>query len=405
MQGLPTLDRVDLESKKVLMRIDINSPLEPNTGIILDDSRFKGHIPTIEELSDTRLVLIAHQSRPGLEDFTPLEKHAERLAQLLGREVKYVDDIFGRAARDEISRLRNGDILLLENVRFLSEEVHETIKKKPPEEQAKTNFVRKLSSYVDIFINDAFAVSHRSQPSVVGFPEVLPGFAGRLLEKEVRTLEAVAKSEARPRVFAFGGAKVEDSLKGIVKVLERGIADIILTSGVIGNLFLMARGIDVGKVNSEPILSKDGELLNRAKELLKKFGDKIITPVDVAVKKNSGRLEVNVENIPNLKIMDIGIETIAKYSSIIMEAGVVAANGPCGVFEIEDFALGSEELVRSMAKSKAFTCIGGGHLGAITSKLGIKDKISFVSTGGKASLLMLSGEKLPGIEALREKSS
>ncbi|GCC10760.1 phosphoglycerate kinase [archaeon] len=405
MIGLPIINKARLESKKVLMRIDINSPLEPNTGIILDDSRFAGHIPTIKELSSSRLVLIAHQSRPGLEDFTTLEIHAEKLSQLLGREVIYVDDIIGRAAREDIGKLENGEILLLENVRFLSEEVHPTIEKKPPEEQAKAIFIRKLSSYVDFYINDAFAVSHRNQPSVVGFPQVLPSFAGRLLEKEVETLSSIARYKARPRIFSFGGAKAKASLKGIANVLDRGIADIVLTSGVIGNLFIIAKGIDIGRINTNIILARDGEILKEAKRLLKKYGDKIIIPSDVAVKENSERLEVDVKNIPNLKIMDIGIETIAKYTSIIKEAGMVAANGPCGVFEIEGFALGSEELVRAMAKTKAFTCIGGGHTGAITSKLGIKDKISFISTGGKASLLMISGDKLPGIEALREKDS
>lgn len=398
---LPTLSDFEHEGKRILMRVDINSPLEPMTKTILDDSRFRGHLETLRELSDARVVLMAHQSRPGLEDFTTLERHAEKLEELLGSEVVYVDEIIGSSAKRAIENMKPGDVLLLENVRFLSEETADAIKKKPPAEQAKTIFVRKLASWVDVYVNDAFAVSHRSQPSVVGFPQVLPSYAGRLLEKEVKTLSRVAMAEERPRVFCFGGAKFEDSLKVVERVLTKNIADVVLTSGMIANLFLLAKGLNIGKVNAQPILAKGREYVERAKKLLKKYGDRIKTPVDVAVKKNSSRVEVRVENIPDLKIMDIGIETIGLYSSIIAQAGVVTANGPAGVFEVEGFSLGSEELVKALAKSKAFTCIGGGHLSAIASRLRVKHRLSFVSTGGKAFLLFLSGEKLPGIEVLR----
>lgn len=399
---LPTPDRASLEGKKVLMRVDINSALEPKTGIILDDSRFRGHLDTIRDFSSSKLALLAHQSRPGLEDFTPMEKHAEKLGSLLGKEVNYVDDAMGSAARREIEALGNGEVLLLENVRFYSEEVHRGVRKKPPEEQAKTNLVKKLSRYVDCYVNDAFAVCHRSQPSVIGFPLALPSFAGRLMEKEVKTLEGVAGSSEGPKIFSFGGAKVEDSLRATGKLLERGIADHILTSGLVANLFLLASGVDIGEVNTRS-LGMDGKRVEEAKKLLKRYGDRVLVPEDVAVMKNSERAEVDVGSVSNIKIMDIGIETIATYTSMIKEAGTVVANGPCGVFEAEDFALGSEEIIKAMAKSGGFTCIGGGHLGALTSKLELRDKISFISTGGKAFILILSGEKLPGVEVLRNK--
>ncbi len=404
--ALPTLDSSKLANKRVLMRVDINSPIEPSSGTILDDTRIRSHIETIEELSGSKLVLIAHQSRPGLEDFTTLEAHSQRLSELLGREVRYVDDVFGRAAREEIFRLRNGDVLMLENVRFCSEEVAEEVKSKPPEVQAKTNLVRKLSSYVEVYVNDAFAVAHRSQPSVVAFPKVLPSYAGRLLEREVENLTKVINSKARPKVFSFGGAKAKDSIKVMEKLLSRGIADVVLTSGMVANIFLVAQGKDIGDVNLRAIRDKGLEpLIERAKKLLEKYGERIQVPTDLAFKRDGSRAEANVDELPNQMIMDIGIDTIAKYSSIIENAAVVAANGPAGVFEIEEFALGSEGLLKAMSRCRGFTVIGGGHLAAIAAKQGLRKKISFISTGGKAMLLFLAGEKLPGIEALKEARS
>ncbi|MFQ5801162.1 MAG: phosphoglycerate kinase, partial [Candidatus Hydrothermarchaeales archaeon] len=181
---LLTLDDFDLKGKKVLLRTDINAPLDPRSGEILDISRIKGCIPTLERLTESKVVILAHQSRPGKRDFTTLERHSQVLRRLTKRRVNYVDDVFGECARKEISRLEEGDILVLENVRFCSEEVSTKIRAKPPIEQARTHLVRKLSSYVDFYVNDAFAVSHRSQPSVVAFPMVLPSCVGPTMERE-----------------------------------------------------------------------------------------------------------------------------------------------------------------------------------------------------------------------------
>jgi len=399
---LPTLRDAELDGKRVLMRIDINSPIEPETGEILDDTRIRSHVPTIEALESCRLVLLAHQSRPGLEDFTTLEEHSKRFSELMGREVYYVDDVFGRAAREEIRKLRRGEVLLLENVRFCSEEVAEEVKRKPPCLQAKTNLVRKLSSYVDAYVNDAFAVAHRQQPSVVAFPEVLPSYAGKLMEKEVENLGRVIRSNAKPKVFCFGGAKVKDSLRVMEKLLSRGIADHVLTSGMVANLLLLARDVEIGEVNRRALEEKGLlSLLDEAREMLARYGDRVHLPRDVAFSRNGERAEARVESIPNLRIMDIGIETIAEYSAMIEEAAVVAANGPAGMFELREFALGSEELLKAMSRCSGFTVIGGGHLASIAAKLNLGRKISFISTGGKAMLLFLACEKLPGIEALR----
>ncbi|NIM03775.1 phosphoglycerate kinase, partial [bacterium] len=223
--ALLTLKDFDLTDKKVLLRIDINSPLDPRSGEILDISRIKGYIPSLQSLSRSKVVVMAHQSRPGKSDFTTLRSHASILGRLLKKKVAYVDDVFGRCAREEISRLKSGEILVLENVRFCSEEVSKEISERPPIEQAKTHLVKKLSSYVDFFVNDAFAVSHRSQPSVVGFPMVLPSCIGPMMEREIDILNKVLSSGEKPKIFSLGGVKADDSLLITENVLKKGIAD------------------------------------------------------------------------------------------------------------------------------------------------------------------------------------
>jgi phosphoglycerate kinase len=401
---LPVLKDFNLAGKKVLLRVDINSPIDPKTKEILDDTRIRSHSITLDALTKSRVVILAHQSRPGLGDFTTLERHAKKLEEVNGKEVKYIDDVFGFAAGEEIRNLKNGEILVLENVRFCSEEISPNVVAKPPSEQAKTNFVRKLSSYVDFYVNDAFAISHRPQPSVAAFPQVLPSCAGKVMEREIRVLSSILESKEKPRVFAFGGSKAEDSFKVIKSLLERKIADSILTSGLVATIFLFAEGCDIGEENRQVLANKKLEpLIAEAKELLKKYRGRIQTPVDLAFQKNGSRVEASVQKFPNYKILDIGIETIARYSSIIGDARFAVANGPCGVFETKAFAFGTEELLKSMARSKAFSIIGGGHLSAIARSMNLSKEISYISTGGKATIYFLAGEKLPGIEALKER--
>jgi phosphoglycerate kinase len=399
----PLLKNFDLKGKKVLLRVDINSPIDPETGEILDDTRIRSHTPTIRFLENTKLVVLAHQSRPGLRDFTPLEVHARKLEEINGRPVKYVDELFGSRAREEIARLDDGEILVLENVRFCSEEISPQVMAMPPEKQAKTNFVRRLSACVDFYVNDAFAVAHRPQPSVTAFPYVLPCAAGKLMETEISSLSRVLLSSSRPKVFLFGGAKVKDSLRVIQRLLEKDIADAILTSGLVANLFLLARGCRMGRVNRQTLEDKSiTGLTQKAKNMLKKYGGKIELPVDLAFQKNGSRVEAPADKVGEHRILDIGIETIIKYSRIIKESGVVVANGPCGLFELEAFAMGTEEILRAMADSRGFTVIGGGHLSAIARNLGALERLSYASTGGKATMYFLAGETLPGIEALKK---
>ncbi len=400
---LLTIDDFELKGKKILLRLDINSPIEPRSKEILDDSRIAGYVPTLQRLSGSKVIILAHQSRPGKSDFTTLEKHTQILSKLLRKEVRYIDDVFGTCARNEISKLQNGEVLVLENVRFCSEEISSEIIEKPHSEQAKTHLVRKLSSYVDFFVNDAFAVSHRSQPSLVGFPMVLPSCIGPLMRKEIDTLSKVLDSKDAPKVFALGGAKADDSFLITKNVLSKGIADKVLLSGVVAMIFLESAKKEIGNINRKMIGDMGFEtLVPKAKELLKKFEDKIILPRDLAFEKDGKREEAKIDNFPDKKALDIGRETIDVFSKEIKKAKIVVANRPAGVFEVNGFASGTEELLRAIANSKALTVIGGGHLTTVVDSIGIKDKIDHISSGGGACVSFLSDQPLPGIETIKK---
>lgn len=391
------MDDVDFHNKTVLCRLDLNSPMDPE-GIILDDKRFRSHITTLKELEDSKVVILSHQSRPGKSDFTTLEPHSKLLSKLMRRNIDYVDDIFGSNAIDSIKKMKQEDIILLENTRFYSEEMLE----RTPEEHAKTHMVRRLAPVCDIFLNDAFSVSHRSHISITGFTMVLPSIAGRVMEKEIECLSKCLYSSAHPCIFVLGGTKVDDSIKVIKNVLEKGNADKILVTGVVSSVFLAASGVRIGDSNMN-LIRKLGYArhIDIAQSLLRRFKNKICLPVDVALNKNEKRVEEKVENLnTDLPINDIGIETMVEFSQEISKAKTVIMNGPAGVFENNDFALGTYELIKAGTKSE-FSVIGGGHIAAAVEQLGLSDKFSHVSTGGGACIDFLAGEKLPGIETLR----
>ena len=394
----PTLDDVDVSGKTVLVRVDINSPIDPKTGEILDGTRIRECAPTLKELSEksAKVVVLAHQGRPGDEDFTPLEKHSKKLSNALGQEVKYVDDVFGQSACKAIESLRQGEVLLLENVRFCDEENIT----RPAEELAKTKLVSTLAELADVYVNDAFASAHRSQASLVGFGVLLPTYAGRLMEREINGLSR-ALSPERPCIYVLGGAKVDDSLKIIEHVLGRDVADEVLTGGLLGHAFLAASGRDIGAPNWK-LLEKDfEEEIELAKKSLAVYGKKIRVPNDVVVDDHGKPKELTVKQLPTeFAISDIGYRTIADYSRSIAGAKTVVANGPLGIFENRTFARGTFEILNAMARSKAFTIIGGGHMVAAAQEAGVAGKIKHISTGGKACINFLSGDKLPVIEML-----
>lgn len=394
-----TIRELGCARKTVLLRLDLNSPIDPSSHLILDDKRFREHLPTIRALSDAATVIITHQSRPGKKDFTTLEAHAGKLEQLLGSPVTYVDGIFSKHARDAVECAKPGDVVMLENVRFNAEE-NLTLK---AEEAKKTHIVKKLSAMADLFVNDAFGTAHRSQPTVVGLPLVLRSAAGLLMEKEVSQLSRVFCGAPRPVRVVLGGTKVDDSIDVAGHMLENGIADQIIVIGVVANVFLLADGIDIGKPSRSLIsqLKYEPEIA-KAKAILDKYRDRVIMPEYVAVRQNGKRAEYPVTKIPaDAPVLDLGMEAIGSLVQEITSAGTIVFNGPAGVFEEPDFATGTYELVRA-ASTVEFSVVGGGHTAVVIEKLGLSSDFTHISTGGGACIEFLTGKKLPAVEALEQ---
>jgi len=397
------MDDFQFKGKVALVRVDFNSPVDPQTKLVLDDTRIRAHgETTIKELSQkgAKVVILAHQGRPEDPDFIPLKQHAEILGKILGKPVKYVDDVFGEKAEKAIKGLKGGEILVLENVRTYPDEQ----KKGTSEEHAKSDFVQKLAPLADIFVSDAFAAAHRAHASIVGFTVVLPSVAGRIMERELKALRRVSEAPEKPCVYILGGAKADDSLKISKYVLEKGIADHILVGGVVGHLFLAAKGLNLGKP-SLAFLEKENlmGLVPGIKGLMEAYPDKIEVPVDLAVEAEGKRREMKNRELPtDYPIYDIGKETIKGYAKIIGGAKSIVVSGPLGVYEREEFRLGTKRVFEAIASSKAFSLAGGGHTIAALGEFGLTDKISYVSTAGGALIEFLMGEKLPGVVALEK---
>ena len=289
-----TLEDIETRGKTVLVRVDFNSPIDPSSNTILDDKRFREHIPTLKALEDSRIVILAHQSRPGKKDFTTLAAHADKLERLLGLPVTYVDDIFGSCAKRAVRDSHPGDVVLLENVRFSAEE-NLTMK---PEDGAKTHLVRKLASMADVCVFDAFGTAHRSQPTITGLPHAMKTVAGLLMEKEVSMLSRIFTTAPKPVTFVLGGTKVDDSIAVAGNVLTNKIADKVVVIGVVANVFYLAKGIDIGEPSRNLIhaLGYDDEVA-KAKLILDSYSDKILIPEYVAVKENDERKECPIGKI------------------------------------------------------------------------------------------------------------
>jgi len=390
-----TLDDVETSGKRVFLRVDINVPLDPSTHEILDDTRIRAVCPTLEELKGARVVLGSHQSRPGKDDFTSLEPHTKLLERYCSQQVRIVDDVLGPQARQEISKVRPGEVLVLDNLRFCAEE---NIDDKP-EKLAKTHLVKRLSPLFEVYVNDAFATAHRSQPSIVGLSEVLPSAAGRLMEKEVGAVSTLLLEPKRPCVYVLGGSKVEDKVPVMEHILSRDKADRILLGGVPAKLFL--RALDRKVTFDEREVSGYESFLETARNLVGKYRDRIVVPVDLAFEEKGKRTDRRVDStLPQEPTLDIGKETVEKYSKVVRGAATVVANGPLGVFETNGFDLGTKSILESMALINGYTVIGGGHLVGLATIHGIEDKFSHVSTAGGAMLSLLAGQTLPGVDAL-----
>jgi phosphoglycerate kinase len=391
-----TLDDIETRGKRVFLRVDVNVPLDPSTHMILDDTRIKAISKTLSELDEARVTLGSHQSRPGKDDFTSLEPHASLLSQYCSQRIEFVNDVIGPHAIQKISKIQPGEILVLDNLRFCAEENIDDKREK----LVKTHFVQRLAPLFDYYVNDAFATAHRSQPSITGLPELLPSVAGRLMEKELDAVSMLLAEPERPSVYSLGGAKVEDKIPVIENILSRGKADKVLLGGVPAKLFLHAREIRT-KINQEEIRDFK-QFLDRAKTLTQKYKDHIEVPIDLAYEDKQGRRIDLATSSPQTdgEALDIGSKTLEKYSKIVKGAATTVANGPLGVFEKNGFDKGTKELLEAMAQSNGYTVIGGGHLVGLASIQGIEEKFSHVSTAGGAMLSLLSGESLPGVDAL-----
>ncbi|WP_132060366.1 phosphoglycerate kinase [Halorussus amylolyticus] len=397
---IQTLDDLAVQGTTLGVRIDINSPLTDDGGLA-DDARLRAHVDTLSELLERggRVAVLAHQGRPGGDQFEGLGPHAERLGELLGAPVEYVDATFSADARRAVERLDDGQAVVLENTRFYSEEYMEF----SPERAGATQLVDRLVPVLDAYVNDAFAAAHRSQPSLVGFPARLPGYAGRVMERELDVLGDI-EGTPEPRTYVVGGAKVPDSMAVVESVLERGLADTVLTTGVVANVFLLAEGVDLGDASADFVYEQGyWDEIDRAADLLVEYGERIRLPEDVAVERDGDRHELALADLPpgdGEAAMDVGGATVAAYGEVISGRGTVILNGPAGVFEDDTFADGTRDLFTTATEAE-YSIVGGGDTAAAIRRFGIEG-FDHVSTGGGAALAMLTGDDLPAVEVLRD---
>ena len=390
-----TIKDIDLKGKKVFVRCDFNVPMDENQNIT-DNTRIVAALPTIKYLleQNCKLVLASHLGRPKGE-FKPefsLQPVAKELSKLLGREVIMAKDVIGEDAMTKAANLKEGEILLLENVRFHREETDND-----PE------FSKKLASMAEIFVNDAFGTAHRAHSSTTGIADYLPAVSGFLIEKELKFLGNAVNNPERPFVAILGGAKVSDKIGVIDSLLEK--VDTLMIGGGMAYTFFKAQGYGVG--NSICEMDKL-DLAKQAMEKAKQKGVKLLLPVDTKVgkeyKPDTESKTVKYTEIPDdWEGFDIGEETIKLFSDELKNAKTVVWNGPLGLFEFEQFAVGTNSIAKVLSEIDATTIIGGGDSAAAVKKAGLEDKMTHISTGGGASLEFLEGKKLPGIEALMDK--
>ncbi|HMD87618.1 MAG TPA: phosphoglycerate kinase [Anaerolineaceae bacterium] len=386
-----TIEDIDVKGKKVLVRVDYNVPM--NDGKVGDDTRIRAAQPTIDYLLQhgAAVILCSHLGRPkgGPDPKYSLKPVADYLSKMMGKPVAFADDCVGPTAEAAAKALKPGEVLLLENTRF-----------HPEEEKNDMEFARKLASLADIYVNDAFGSAHRAHASTEGVAHFLPAVAGLLMEKEIRYLGQAIDDPKRPLVAILGGAKVSDKIGVIRNLLTK--ADTILIGGGMANTFFKAQGLTIG----DSLVEDDA--LDTAKELLKLGGTKLHLPVDMVLgDKYAADAQMKVMPVGNVpagwRILDIGPDTVAAYSKVIKGAGTIVWNGPMGVFEFPEFAKGTFDIAKAVADSGAISIIGGGDSGAAIQESGLADKITWISTGGGASLEMLEGLELPGLAALQDK--
>jgi len=390
-----TVRDIDVKSKKVLVRCDFNVPLDENRNIT-DDRRIVAALPTIKFLleNNAKVILCSHLGRPKGEvnEKYSLKPVATRLSELLGKEVKLAKDIIGEDAEKLVDEVKEGEAILLENVRFHKEE-----------EKNDAEFAKKLASYADIYVNDAFGTAHRAHATTAGVADYLPAVSGFLIEKELEFLGSALENPARPFVAILGGAKVSDKIAVIDNLLEK--VDTLIIGGGMAFTFFKAQGYNIGDSICED------DKLDLAKDLLEKAkqkGVKLTLPVDTHVSTEfSNEAEDKIVDATNIQDgwqgLDIGSKTIEEFSEVLKEAKTVIWNGPLGVCEFTKYEVGTKEIARILSKIDATTVIGGGDSAAAIEKMGLSDKMTHISTGGGASLEFLEGKVLPGIDCLQNK--
>lgn len=406
--GINTLDEFNLEGKTVLVRVDMNQPVDKATDTLTSTHRIKGCAPTIKEISDkgAKTVVMCHQgSDIEYKNFYCTRPHAKVLSEFIGKEVKWIDDVCGPSARQMIKELKNGEVLLLDNVRFQAEEMTLFEQKLclTHEQQANTQVVRTLAPLADLYVNDAFAAAHRDQPTLCGFEQVLPSAMGRLFEKEYVVVSELMSAPKKPCVFVLGGAKISDAFIMLDTVLGNGAADKVLTGGLVGNIMLYAKGEQIGQKSYDFIVKSNyAEYIDVAKKLLDKYGDKIVLPVDLGYVVDGVRKECRLGAVPeDIGALDVGAETIKLYEDIIANAATVFVNGPMGVFEEAASEAGTKAVFEALGNTKAYTVVGGGDSVTAAKKYKVTDKLGYVCTGGGALIRFLTGEELPVVKALR----
>ncbi len=407
--GFKAMEELDVSGKRVLVRLDINSPIDPDTKKIVNTNRIDKSIPTLQWLLDrgAKLGIIAHQGdTDDYQNLIPLAEHARKLSQKLGRKVEYIDDVCGPAAQEKVKALEEGQAVLLGNLRYLCEEISsfEKVVKLEPEEMLNTFHVRSLAPLFDYYVNEAFSAAHRKAPSMVAFQELLPSAAGPLFFNEVAALTKVMKEPVHPSVYVLGGARIGDAFGMLEQVLSSGAADRILACGVTGQVMLLASGKEMGDSTRNFIVSKGlDSYIEPARKYLKEYPDKILVPVDFAYDAEGKRQEIDADDLPaEVSLVDIGEKTIKRYEEEIEKAGMVFVNGPAGVFEKEQFAVGTKRLWQAVAAAPGYTVVGGGDSVSAAAKYTNPEDFNYVCTAGGAMVRFLSGKKLPLIAAMEK---
>jgi phosphoglycerate kinase len=384
-----SIKSVDVASKRVLVREDLNVPL--SKGAITDDARIRAAVPTLKHLAErgAKVIVMSHLGRPdGVDPALSLRPVSKALAEQLGIDVEFSEDCVGQEARSAVGRLKSGSVLLLENVRF-----------HPEEEANDPDFAHRLASLGEVYVNDAFAASHRAHASVVGVAAYLPAYAGELMEAELAALHKALDDPKRPLVAVVGGAKVSTKVGVLQHLLEK--VDVLLIGGAMANTFFKAEGYPTGNGLVED------KALDDAKKVLDKGGKKLVLPVDLKCAKKmeakQPQVVVPANGVePGWMALDIGPRSVADFAEHISSASTIVWNGPLGVAEIPDFSEGTKAVGEAIASSGAYTLVGGGDTVAAVDSLGLSGRFSHVSTGGGATLEYMEGKELPGVAILKD---